>query len=193
MQYHIYEAKDYLKMPWKNGQGFTREIRREPAEGDFHWRLSIAQIKENGPFSSFPHYTRIISTLTGAGMVLTVDGTKSRPLRQYDPFIFSGASSVESELIDGPIEDFNLIFNPDFYQANLKWLNMDQSVEITGGTVLIYSVGGHTIKCAGQAAKVSSGSTLEIINNEDKRISLLIEASPGSKDRHFGLMEIRPA
>ena len=44
-------AADYRAMAWKNGQGMTREIAREPGDGDFLWRLSIAEVAASGDFS----------------------------------------------------------------------------------------------------------------------------------------------
>ena len=67
-------AAGYRRMPWKNGQGVTREIAREPAEGeDFLWRLSIAEVAASGDFSLFPGYDRTITLIEGAGMRLVFE------------------------------------------------------------------------------------------------------------------------
>jgi environmental stress-induced protein Ves len=48
-------ANEYRRERWKNGLGWTREIAREPADGDaWTWRLSIAEVEKDGPFSAFP-------------------------------------------------------------------------------------------------------------------------------------------
>ena len=50
-------ATSYRAMPWKNGQGITHEIAREPAAGDsFLWRLSIAEVAADGDFSLVPRH-----------------------------------------------------------------------------------------------------------------------------------------
>lgn len=192
MRFQIHESEKYLKMPWKNGQGFTREIRREPAEGDFHWRLSIAQIKENGPFSKFPRYTRIINTLSGEGMFLIVDGLRSRPLLQYDPFVFSGDSETASELVGGPIEDFNFIFNPDFCRAELRWLQSGKSLEVTSSAelLLIYTVGPSWVRWPQRELKLPSGSTLEIENTGQSLQGLTIGPDGADQEGHICLIEI---
>ncbi|MFQ9621820.1 MAG: HutD family protein [Enterobacteriaceae bacterium] len=41
-------------MPWKNGQGVTREVARYPEAGEYDWRISLATIRQPGPFSAFP-------------------------------------------------------------------------------------------------------------------------------------------
>lgn len=48
-QVKVLRAKDYPRMPWKNG-GSTEEITRDAGTGldGFGWRLSIADIGESG-------------------------------------------------------------------------------------------------------------------------------------------------
>ena len=66
-------------MPWRNGLGTTTEIAAEPsADGRFHWRLSIADVAQSGPFSSFEGYDRTIAVVAGAGMRLAVAGQPDR-------------------------------------------------------------------------------------------------------------------
>ena len=56
----------YRRSVWKNGGGVTHEIIRVPAEGDFHWRLSVAEIDRSGPFSDFTGYSRTMVLLAGS-------------------------------------------------------------------------------------------------------------------------------
>ncbi|TRZ66771.1 MAG: hypothetical protein D4R98_05460 [Comamonadaceae bacterium] len=37
---------------------------------DFDWRVSIAYIASNGPFSAFPRVDRIITLLSGGGIAI---------------------------------------------------------------------------------------------------------------------------
>ncbi len=44
-------------MPWKNGGGETAEIAVFPPSADlseFGWRISMATVSSDGPFSAFP-------------------------------------------------------------------------------------------------------------------------------------------
>jgi len=95
---------------WKNGGGVTHEIAREDREGRMAWRLSIAEVAQDGPFSAFPGLSRILTVLEGAGIDLVADaGTlDARPLA---PVAFSGETPIFGRLVDGPIRDFNLIFD----------------------------------------------------------------------------------
>lgn len=194
MNLTIFKEADYRRMPWKNGLGVTCEIRREPPEeaGDFVWRVSIADIKENGPFSKFADYMRVICTLEGRGMFLTVDGVKTHPLLPYDPFVFHGASVVESELIDGPIRDFNLIYRPDLFNARMKWLNTHSSktVESAASRLLIFTVKGVEFSCGDKAASLEPFSTLEINNAEHNNLTVKLAGPSDTPDNYCCFIEI---
>ena len=140
-QLQVLRAKDYPRMPWKNGGGSTEEITRDGGAGldGFGWRLSIADINESGGFSSFSGYQRIISVLQGEGMALQVDGEPSRPLLPFDAFAFSGESQVTCRLLGGPIRDFNLIYAPQRYRARLQWFTEPTKLFSAASTLLIFS------------------------------------------------------
>ncbi|HGM5582554.1 TPA: HutD family protein [Pseudomonas putida] len=140
-QLQLLRARDYPRMPWKNGGGFTEEITRDAGDGldGFGWRLSIADIEASGGFSSFAGYQRIISVLQGDGMCLSVDGQDSRALLAFDAFAFSGESQVGCTLLGGPIRDFNLIYAPNRYRARLQWFAGDTRLFSAAETVLVFS------------------------------------------------------
>ncbi|MGH8328315.1 MAG: HutD/Ves family protein, partial [Steroidobacteraceae bacterium] len=65
----------YRAMPWRNGRGATLEIAREPATGEeFAWRLSLADIEEDGDFSAYPGYSRAIVLVDGRSLRLRFGG-----------------------------------------------------------------------------------------------------------------------
>lgn len=134
-------AKDYPRMPWKNGGGFTEEITRDVGDGleGFGWRLSIADIEASGGFSTFAGYQRIITVLQGDGMRLTVDGQPGRPLVPFDAYAFSGESQVNCSLLGGAIRDFNLIYAPLRYRARLQWYHGGSRLFSAASTVLVFS------------------------------------------------------
>ncbi|WP_435034396.1 HutD/Ves family protein [Pseudomonas neuropathica] len=138
----VLRAEGYPRMPWKNGGGSTEEITRDAGAGleGFGWRLSIADIAESGGFSTFAGYQRVITVLQGDGMTLCVDGDDTRPLLPLDPFAFSGESQVSCTLLGGAIRDFNLIYAPQRYSARLQWLDGEQRLFSSAGTVLVFSV-----------------------------------------------------
>ena len=103
--------RDFLAMPWKNGQGVTHEIAREPAVGErFLWRLSLAEVPASGDFSLFPGYDRIIALVEGEGMELKFDEAPMKRLdRWFEPFGFRGEWHCRSRLLGGPCRDLNLM------------------------------------------------------------------------------------
>jgi environmental stress-induced protein Ves len=53
----VLRLSDYKRMPWKNDGGVTLEIAVLPSAssaGDFDWRISMATVAADGPFSVFP-------------------------------------------------------------------------------------------------------------------------------------------
>jgi environmental stress-induced protein Ves len=106
---------DYKIMPWKNGGGTTTEIAIYPentviSSGSFIWRVSIAEVASNGPFSRFPNYDRHIMLIAGNGMVLDAGSAGKIVLdRLYEPASFSGDWLIEGALKAGPVRDFNVI------------------------------------------------------------------------------------
>jgi len=87
-------------MPWRNGGGVTYEIASSPADPDlahFDWRVSIAEVEADGPFSSFPGIDRTIVLIDGEWMALTVDGRRHR-FGIHEPFSFDGGSQTQCEV-----------------------------------------------------------------------------------------------
>ncbi len=101
-------AADYRKMRWANGRGTTHEILRSPDTDCWQWRLSLATIVDNAPFSTLPGIDRVLVVAKGAGMVLTVDGEDIEVLA-HGVVRFDGESAVTCRLIDGPVRDLNLM------------------------------------------------------------------------------------
>ncbi|MET7485699.1 HutD family protein [Streptomyces sp. NPDC005538] len=100
-------------VPWKNGGGVTREIAAWP-EGsgmdDFGWRVSLAEVGADGPFSAFPDVDRTLTVVEGAGMDLTVDGTRHLVNTRYSPRDFRGDVPTDCRLLDGPVVNLNVMW-----------------------------------------------------------------------------------
>jgi hypothetical protein len=109
---HVPRA-DQLVVSWRNGGGTTREVAAEPRgarAGDaFAWRVSIAQVGSNGPFSVFQGVDRTLWLLRGRGMELDIDGRQVRLRQAHERVDFTGEAKVTARLLDGPTEDLNLM------------------------------------------------------------------------------------
>lgn len=113
-------AASHRRERWKNGGGWTREILRHPASGDWDWRVSVAEVGSDGPFSLFPGCEREIVLLAGQGMHLDVeDGATHRLAPPHGRLRFSGERAVSARLVEGPSVDFNLIWKRDAVEAQL--------------------------------------------------------------------------
>lgn len=106
----ILRKTDLIETPWKNGGGVTRDIASFMDSGAIVWRLSMADVETEGPFSSFDGLTRILTVIDGSGMKLH-SGGETWPANLAVPVTFDGAASVVATLADGPICDFNLMFD----------------------------------------------------------------------------------
>lgn len=104
-------ASQYRTMPWANGRGLTREIARRDPGGRLLWRLSLADVAEDGPFSAFPGLARILTVVEGAGMRLAGPALRL-DARPWEPVHFSGDVALDGQLVAGPVRDLNLIFDP---------------------------------------------------------------------------------
>jgi environmental stress-induced protein Ves len=120
----ILHNRDYQRMPWKNGGGTTTEIWKHAAPaGEMLWRLSIADVASDGPFSEFPGIDRWIMVISGNGMYLAIDGLGTKRLdRPFEPLFFPGDAKTDGRLIDGPIRDFNFMIARSFGRGALQVL-----------------------------------------------------------------------
>ena len=101
---------DYRSMPWKNGAGRTTEIAVHPAGAAldaFAWRVSIADVERDGPFSRFPGIDRTIVLLDGArNASCAPDGAIRELTTRFAPHDFSGDDAIDCTLVAGPVPRF---------------------------------------------------------------------------------------
>jgi environmental stress-induced protein Ves len=103
---------DYRRMPWRNGGGETLEIATAPPAADigsFAWRVSVADIAHDGPFSKFAGVDRTLVLLSGNGMRLSGAGGPLDLHVPFEPVVFAGEADLQCTLTDGPTRDFNLM------------------------------------------------------------------------------------
>lgn len=119
-------AHDYRRERWRNGFGWTREILRWPdtarpeSADDWDWRLSIAEIERDGPFSTFDGVDRELVLMHGNGVRLRFDDGEVRDVAPpHGRVRFPGERAVSGELIDGTTHDFNLMWRRDRIDAEL--------------------------------------------------------------------------
>lgn len=142
-------------MPWKNGAGTTWELAREPAEGDYDWRVSIARVAADGAFSRFAGYQRHTLLLDGHGFELSGPGGERLALRSPGDCIqYDGAAEWHCRLAAGPCHDLNLIARRGS-PARLESLALAggqwQGAGATGAPRLLVAIGAAAIESAAGA------------------------------------------
>ncbi len=104
---HLTRA-DYRVMPWANGRGTTTELIRVDRDGALNWRLSMAQVVEDGPFSRLPGVERNLTVIEGPGFDLVAPGVRLRAAPR-EPVAFSGDLDIRAEGVVAPSVDFNVM------------------------------------------------------------------------------------
>jgi environmental stress-induced protein Ves len=150
----ILRAADYKVMPWKNGLGTTTEIAVSPQRDgldDFAWRVSMAHVAKDGPFSSFPGIDRTLVVLAGHGMVLRVDGGQPDMLTcDSSPYAFAGDATTSATLVDGPIIDLNVMVRRGLVRAQVDRVKLttSQRFSATGTRLLFVETGKMSVRSA---------------------------------------------
>ena len=78
----IYSPESFITMPWRNGLGSTIELLKHPSGDSFKWRLSMADVTQDGAFSDFSGYDRCLILVNGTGITLTNNEGIQWPLTQ---------------------------------------------------------------------------------------------------------------
>lgn len=120
----IVRASALPATPWKNGGGMTREVAAYPVGASldtFVWRVSVADVEQPGPFSTFAGIDRTLVLLAGAGMRLHERSGPTQTLTAPLSIArFDGEASLHAELLDGATRDFNLMVRRDCARAELQ-------------------------------------------------------------------------
>lgn len=142
----IYRQSDLVETAWKNGGGITRHIAAEMAGDTTIWRLSMADVSTDGPFSSFPGLMRILTVVHGGGMILHADDGDL--LADFaEPVTFDGATGIVAELTKGPLRDFNLMFDPHRCEGQAHVKHGPLETGVLGGaaeTAVLHCIAGVT-------------------------------------------------
>lgn len=175
----ILRASDHKRMLWKNGKGETVEIAVFPPDSsidDFDWRISMATVAADGPFSIFPGIDRTLAILEGNGMALDIAGSAPVLLTTAsDPLAFPADIPVAARLHDGEITDLNVMTRRAGLSHTMIRIEVDGSktIPVPASTCLLLCHRGSLsfrrndeggVLAAGDASlgHDAAGSTLEI-------------------------------
>ncbi|MFB7264769.1 HutD family protein [Streptomyces nojiriensis] len=145
----ILRASDRTATVWKNGGGVTREIAAWP-EGagmdDFGWRVSLAEVAADGPFSAFPGIGRTLTLAEGAGMDLSVAGVRRLVDERFAPQDFPGDEPTDCRLLSGPVVNFNVMYRRGAVEAQTAVVRGVLALAVPpGGTLLVAALEGPAV------------------------------------------------
>jgi environmental stress-induced protein Ves len=109
MNWQVVSLSGVQPQAWKNGGGTTRELLAWPSATDWQVRLSVAEVKADGPFSRFDGVQRCFAVLSGAGVRLVVNQQAHVLTPASDPLAFDGGADTQCTLLGGATQDFNLM------------------------------------------------------------------------------------
>ena len=118
--WHAVSLADVAAKPWRNGGGVTRELVAWPPEGEWQWRMSVAEVEANGPFSRFEGVQRWFAVLRGAGVALDIAGAHHTLIADSAPLAFDGAAPADCQLLNGSTQDFNLMVRVSAARAAVR-------------------------------------------------------------------------
>jgi hypothetical protein len=188
---NVLRSRDYRRMPWKNGGGETVEVALHPADATlalFDWRISMAHVASDGPFSLFPGIDRTLLVLDGAGVRLAIGATAAIELRPGTPSaLFPGDVSTTATLIDGPITDLNVMTRRATYRHAVRYLALSEStgrvapshievLVVVAGRLRI--VGGTTVELEARDAVVFEPGERAVLEPQGTVLACGIELIP---------------
>lgn len=186
----ILRAADHRTMPWKNGGGSTTEIAVAPAGAgidDFDWRVSMAVVAADGPFSLFPGVDRTLAVLEGAGLVLHGLGTGPQRLdRTTAPLAFPADAPVSATLPDGPITDLNVMTRRGRFTSRVRRITAAGPITAAAVPILLLAEAPCEVTLDGATVALGRRDALRL----DGPATLAI-ASGGAV--HAYLIELQPA
>jgi environmental stress-induced protein Ves len=116
-------AADVRPEPWANGGGTTRELARAD---DGSWRISLADVERDGPFSTFAGRHRLLTVVEGAVLDLEVDG-HAHVVEPQRPFAFGGDAAVVASVPEGAVRVLNVVVDPAVVQPFVTVLELGRS------------------------------------------------------------------
>ncbi|WP_349436035.1 HutD family protein [Pararhizobium sp. A13] len=156
----VLRSENYRRMPWKNGGGETTEIAVFPPEADlaaFGWRVSMATVATDGPFSVFAGIDRTLSILDGHGMELNIEGRAPVVLTQASrPLAFPADAPTSARLVSGAIVDLNVMTRRGqwAHQVEKRIVEGQHHLDAEGGVTMLLSLGNIRIDAGDHAVEL---------------------------------------
>ena len=180
----VIKSGQFRRTRWKNGGGETVEIAIWP-EGatldNFDWRISMARVDSDGPFSQFSGCDRSLAILRGNGMALTIGSQAAIEATILSPPLsFDAAEATSARLLDGPIVDLNVMTRRGRHSQRLRRIDLapDAGVKTSAlHTHLLAWDGDIAIQTRDAQFALEAGDSLHI---DEARMTLRLSLGPGA-------------
>ena len=182
--FRLVAPSQYRRMPWKNGGGVTEEIATHPEAASlehFDWRVSIAEVARDGPFSRFPGIDRTIALMEGAGMRLSGGQRDVLLGTPFEPYAFAGEDSIECALVSGPVRDFNAMMRRDRARGLVTAVRTSATVDAADFRIVFAAIG--TQRCT-----IDGEPPIDV----GPRHALIVERTPGIPDSPLSIRPLEP-
>jgi environmental stress-induced protein Ves len=190
----IVRASECRTTAWKNGGGSTMEIAVAPAGAsldDFDWRVSMARVASDGPFSEFAGIDRTLAILKGDGLTLTIGDAAPVVLDQNsEPIHFPGDTPTSARLLAGEIIDLNVMTRRGRFEHRLRRIREPIRCDFDGCDIAL------AVACAGEIGLslphekivLTDGDTAILMRADDAPFTI---APTGSADCYLVLLRPR--
>lgn len=161
MRIELSGPADFKSMPWANGRGTTIELLRQDKDGAMAWRLSAADVVEDGDFSSLPGIDRTLILLEGEGFELDFGGEgRAGPLQPFEPVAFSGDWKTRAVNVRGRSQDFNVMARRGVVAADVCVVQGPATGTVTSDLAVFVADGMFTLKAGGDVHLLRKGQLL---------------------------------
>lgn len=166
----IQRAADRIATPWRNGGGSTWEVAVWPPSAPlvaFDWRISLAEVASDGPFSRFPETDRVLTVIAGSGVRLIFEPGNAVELDAGSPpLAFAGDVPCSATLMTGAIRDLNVMCRRGAYRADVARIGGPAVVTGSGEITAVLSLGRAEVSGRALAAEdvcfCTDGETLHL-------------------------------
>ncbi|MDF3123874.1 HutD family protein [Rheinheimera sp. 1928-s] len=181
MAFQLISPNQWQTQAWKNGAGITHQLARSDDNIGMRWRVSIAEVASDGPFSLFEQIDRIIMLLQGNGFCL--NRALAQPVvldKVLVPFAFTGETAIDCTLIDGPVRDFNLMTRRSDVTASVQVLSVTEPLplRLTQESLLYLASGQLQLSFKEQSYQLEAGQSL-LCTDEAGELQMKAGVEPG--------------
>lgn len=177
----VVSSTAFRRMPWKNGKGETAEIAVTPPGADlagFDWRISMATVAEDGPFSAFPGIDRTLAVLDGAGLRLSIGGAAPVALTPADaPLAFPADVSAAATLIGGPVHDLNVMTRRGRFRHRMSRIATAGEIAAPSAVTVVFALAALDVRCGADHARLARLDAVFALPGERLRLGGAVGAA----------------